>query len=84
MKRWEHALLIVKLTGEKRSNRITLFGAMGPKAGQLLIGMKEKETPLGKDPGEWMAMDQAIADLGSEGWEMVGVMQLSVGPSADN
>ncbi len=84
MKRWEHARLIVKLTGEKRFNRVTFFGPKGPKSGQLLISMKGKETRLAKEPGEWLAMDQAVADLGSEGWELVGVTPLSVGPSADD
>jgi hypothetical protein len=84
MKRWEHARLIVRLTGEKRFNRITLFGPKGPKDGPLILGTRQKEVPLAKEPGEWSAMDRAIADLGGEGWEMVGVTQLSVGPSADD
>ncbi len=79
MKRWEHARLIVKLSGEKRFNRITLFGANGPKDGQLEFNMSARELGMKKDPGEWAAMDQAIADLGGEGWEMVGFTQVSVG-----
>ncbi len=87
MKRWEHARLIARLTGEKRFSRITLFGPKGPKDAPLIVGLDtahKKQTPLGKEPGEWSAMDAAIADLGSDGWEMVGVTQLSVGPSAED